>query len=284
MAQSTFNMSFEALGKIYIPASYVKFLEASGARVVPIFNNLTEDETKKLFYSINGAVFPGGKVNMLTSGYTNVSRTIFELAKATYDEGGYFPIMGMCLGHHILAMLVNGNTDDRVPTDSQNMTAPLNLPENYRDSKLFRDIPQERLRIFNGTLITSHFHIFSFPIKLFQESKELKDFYRVLTTNIDRRGVEFVSTMEARKYPFYSTQWHPEKPAFEWASEKAIPHFQESIELSQYFSNFFVQEARLSKNRFSSQKEENVAMIYNHNPLHTGIDEYSMFSQVYLFD
>jgi gamma-glutamyl hydrolase len=51
-------MPFKDLGKNYIPASYVKFLESSGARVVPIFNYLTEVETKKTFKSINGAVFP----------------------------------------------------------------------------------------------------------------------------------------------------------------------------------------------------------------------------------
>jgi gamma-glutamyl hydrolase len=56
--QSTRLMPFKDLGKNYIPASYVKFLESSGARVVPIFNNLTEVETKKTFKSINGEVFP----------------------------------------------------------------------------------------------------------------------------------------------------------------------------------------------------------------------------------
>ena len=284
MAQSTFNMSFEGLGKNYIPASYVKFLEASGARVVPIFNNLTKDETKKLFYSINGAIFPGGIVNITSSGYANVSRTIFQLAKKTYDEGGYFPIMGMCLGHQILATFVIGDRDIRIPTDSHNMTAPLNLPKNYRDSKLFREIPQERVNVFNKTLITAHFHELSFPLKSFQENEKLKDFFRVLTTNLDRRGVEFVSTMEARKYPFYSTQWHPEKSPYEWAHEKAIPHFPASIELSQYFSNFFVKEAKFNKHRFLSGKEARAALIYNYNPLFTGIDELSIFSQLYIFN
>ena len=284
IAQSTFNMSFKGLGRNYIPASYVKFLEASGARVVPIFNNFTRKETTKLFYSINGAVFPGGIVNTTSSGYANVSRTIFELAKATYDEGGYFPIMGICLGHQILATLANGDTDIRILTDSFNMTAPLNLPKNYRNSKLFRYIPHERMKMFNETLITTHFHELSIPLKSFHENKKLKDFYKVLTTNLDRRGLEFVSTMEARKYPFYSTQWHPEKPPFEWACEKAIPHFYASIELSQYFSNFFVYEAKFNKHRFSSGKEERAALIYKYNPVYTGIDERSTFFQIYLFD
>ncbi len=59
MAQSTKGEGFEKLGQSYIAASYIKFLESSGARVVPIMNDLNEDETEKLFYSINGALFPG---------------------------------------------------------------------------------------------------------------------------------------------------------------------------------------------------------------------------------
>ncbi|XP_028393790.1 gamma-glutamyl hydrolase-like [Dendronephthya gigantea] len=284
MAQATKRMTFEVLGKNYIPASYVKFLESSGARVVPIFNDLTENETKEIFQLINGVVFPGGIVNLLTSGYANVSRRIFHLAKKRNDEGGYFPIMGMCLGHQFLAAVVNNNTDNRILTDSYNMTAPLNLPKNFRNSKLFRDIPKDRVKSFNESLITPHFHNLSLPLRLFEESKELKDFYNVITTNLDRHGVEFVSTMEAKNYPFYSMQWHPEKCSFEWVSMKAIPHFLSSIQLSQYISNFFVQEARLNRNRFPSDTEERAALIYNYNPVYIGRNGNTTFSQIYLFN
>jgi gamma-glutamyl hydrolase len=76
--------------------------------------------------------------------------------------------------------------------------------------------------------------------------------------------------MEGRKYPFYSMQWHPEKSSFEWNPQKAIPHFSASIEISQYISNFFVNEAR-----FASRKEERAALIYNHNPTYiAGINEH----------
>ena len=285
MAQSTYNMAFKNLGRNYIPASYVKFLESSGARVVPILNNLTEVKTKKLFESINGAVFPGGRVSVLTSGYANISRTILKLAKKTFDEGGYFPIIGICLGHQILATLVNGPTEIRISTDSLNMTAPLNLPKNYRDSKLFRGLSKDLMKTFNKTFITTHAHELGLPLELFQENKTLDQFYKVITTNVDRNGVEFVSTMEGRKYPFYSMQWHPEKPPFEWNPEKVIPHFSASIELSRYISNFFVNEARFSKHKFASRKKERAALIYNHNPTYiAGIDEHSIFEQIYLFD
>jgi gamma-glutamyl hydrolase len=157
--------------------------------------------------------------------------------------------MGMCLGHQYLATVVNGPTEILIPTETLNMTAPLNLPKSYRESELFRAIPKHLVNRFNNTLITAHFHNFSLPLKLFLESEKLKNFYKIITTNVDRNGVEFVSTMEAKKYPFYSMQWHPEKSPFEWQPKKAIPHFQKSIELCQYIANFFVQEARFSNLR-----------------------------------
>ena len=46
-----------------------------------------------------------------------------------------------------------------------------------------------------------------------------------LSTNIDQEGLEFISTIEAREFPFYGSQFHPEKIAFEWAPNRpGIPH------------------------------------------------------------
>ena len=36
-------------------------------------------------------------------------------------------------------------------------------------------------------------------------------FWKVLSTNNDEEGLEFISTMEAIDYPFFGTQFHPEK-------------------------------------------------------------------------
>ena len=183
-------------------ASYVKFFEASGARVVPIRTDVSKQKLKKPFQSINGAIFPGGRASLINSSYANTSRIIFDLAKKTFDNGEYFPIMGICLGHQCLPTLVNGLTSKiRIPTDSFNLNAPLNLINYYRNSKLFHGIPDYLLKSVNQTPITAHYHKYSLPSKLFQENKKLNVFFKVLTTNVDRKGVEFVSTLEARKYP-----------------------------------------------------------------------------------
>lgn len=255
---------------LYIQATYVKFLESSGARVIPIRTDFSKEKLKKLFQSINGAIFPGGSLGLIRSRYANTSRIIFDLARETFDNGGYFPIMGVCLGHQFLAAELNGPFEIRIRTDSYNLTAPLNLLKDYRESKLFRNIPDYFVNCFNTTPgITGHFHKYSLPVKLFQENKNLKDFFKVLTTNFDRKGNEFVSTMEGRKYPFYSTQWHPEKSAFEWTATKSIPHSLAAIQLAQYMSNFFVNEARFSNHKFASEKVLRKSLIDNYKQVYT---------------
>jgi len=48
----------------YLSSSYVKLLEQSGARVVPIRYNLPENQLIKLFTCINGLIIPGGGADL----------------------------------------------------------------------------------------------------------------------------------------------------------------------------------------------------------------------------
>jgi len=49
-----------------------------------------------------------------------------------------------------------------------------------------------------------------------------------------------ISMVTAIKYPFYGTQWHPEKNQFEWTTEENINHSREGVLVTQYVADFFV--------------------------------------------
>jgi anthranilate/para-aminobenzoate synthase component II len=68
--------------------------------------------------------------------------------------------------------------------------------------------------------------------------------WRFLTTNEDSNGLEFISTLEHRRYPIYGLQFHPEKNIYEWRKDKHHPHSAQAIRVSQYFGNFFVSEGK----------------------------------------
>ena len=53
----------------YIAASYVKFVESGGARVVPILIDQSDDYYQMIFSSTNGLLIPGGAQDFDDSGY-----------------------------------------------------------------------------------------------------------------------------------------------------------------------------------------------------------------------
>jgi hypothetical protein len=62
--------------------------------------------------------------------------------------------------------------------------------------------------------------------------------------------------MEAKKYPFFGGQPHPEKAPFEWSPDLAVSHTTQQILLSQYVGNFVVNQARMNYHQFPSPFEE----------------------------
>jgi gamma-glutamyl hydrolase len=284
MMQSAEGMSFRTTKPNYIAASYVKYLESSGARVVPIWNDLSDTEIEKIFNSINGVLFPGGDVDWVTSGYAKVGGKILDLAKKSFDKSprDYFPVWAICLGHEFLSVYVTGGTEILSKTDSQNITLTLQFQEGYQQSEIFQDMSPELEQYLGTVPITANFHDWSVTVKSFDKSEKMKNFFDVLSTSVDRNGTKFVSTMEGKKYPFFTTQWHPEKNSFEWTPVRNMSHVAEAIETTQYMSNLFVNKARLSQHKFESTKEEEDALIYNYVPLYTG--GYTFFEQVYVFD
>uniref|UniRef100_A0A671K417 folate gamma-glutamyl hydrolase n=1 Tax=Sinocyclocheilus anshuiensis TaxID=1608454 RepID=A0A671K417_9TELE len=245
----------------YIAASYVKFLESAGARVVPLI-----------------VLFPGGGVSLESSGYSKAAGIFYRLALEANSNGDYFPVWGTCLGFELLTLLTSGKLL-LSHTNTSGIALPLNFTDDVRDSRLFKDFPEDLMKSLETEPLTENSHQWSLTTENFTKSETLKKFYRVLSTNTDGQN-EFVSTMEAYDFPIYATQWHPEKNAFEW-TRPYIPHTPSAIKTTFYMAYFFVNEARKSFHSFPSTEEEEKALIYNYKPEYTGPQ--SAFEQIYFF-
>lgn len=249
-------------GDEFVESDYIKYLEAFGARVVPMRGNESPEYYEKLFNSINGALFPGGGADLYSSNYFKIGKFMFNKAKQAFDKGDYFPIWGTCLGSQLLGVLTAGKNLLK-PTNSLNITLNLNFNPDIATSRLLQNMSKE---IWNN-LATKHFtqnnHQYSLLFKDFQATPELSDFLRVLTTSVDRDNKTFVSLFEAKKYPFYGSQFHPEKSLFRWHPNEDINHSFDSIKASQYFGNFFINEAKKSHHRFDSVAMEARSVVEN---------------------
>nr|XP_015209057.1 PREDICTED: gamma-glutamyl hydrolase isoform X1 [Lepisosteus oculatus] len=262
----------------YIAASYVKFLESAGARVVPVRINQSQEDYEKLFNSINGFLLPGGGVNLISSGYAKAASVFYQLAIKANSEGDYFPIWGTCLGFEELTYLTSGKIL-LVRTNTTSVALPLIFTKGARESRLFKNFPTELLEALATESITENSHIWSLSVEKYNSDEKLRKFYNILTTNKDEK-LEFVSTMEAYDVPIYGTQWHPEKNAFEW-TRPYIPHSPNAVKATFYMADFFVNEARKNFHHFPSEEEESKALIYNYIPVYKG--NHSAFEQIYIF-
>ncbi|XP_078072379.1 gamma-glutamyl hydrolase-like [Mustelus asterias] len=275
------SYSFDKLGKSYIAASYVKYIESAGARVVPISISLTEDQYQKLFYSINGLLLPGGGANLKTSQFSKNAALFYKLALQANNDGTHFPIWGTCLGFEELTVITSGKKL-LINTDTSNVPLPLNFTKDAKDSRMFKDFPVDLMKALAVEPLTLNSHRWSLSVKNFTNNTELRNFYKILSTNMDSQGIEFISTMEALNYPIYAVQWHPEKNSFEWSRKKYIAHTPNAVKVTSYMAEFFVNEARKNWHQFCNETEEKNALIYNYAPIYT--ENISSFEQIYIID
>ena len=64
----------------------------------------------------------------------------------------------------------------------------------------------------------------------FAASKALTDFYIPTSTSTGNDGITALASFEAKRYPFFGTQPHPEKNMYEW-NFQSIPHTLEAIQV-----------------------------------------------------
>ncbi|KAL1269367.1 hypothetical protein QQF64_031656 [Cirrhinus molitorella] len=254
-------------GKTYIPSSYVKYIESGGARVVPI-------------RSINGLLLIGGSVNLETSDFAHTAGIYFRLALKANDEGDYFPIWGTCLGFQLLTVLVAGE-NLLTKTTAENVAYPLNFTSEASSSRIFTNFPPDVHKALSQEPLTANFHHYGVTKEAFTGNEKLSGFFSVLSTNIAENGLEFVSTMEGMKYPFYGVQWHPEVNRFQWDPRYNFPHSSNAVRVSSLLAEFFVNEGRRSSHHFSDAAEESSMLIYNYNPVYMA--NISAYEQSYFF-
>ncbi|XP_050001145.1 gamma-glutamyl hydrolase [Alexandromys fortis] len=268
------------LGKYYIAASYVKYLESAGARVVPIRLDLPLTQYTELFRSINGILFPGGSASISQSEYSNTARIFFNKAIESYDDGDYFPVWGTCLGFEELAFLVSGENLLTL-TNTVSVPLPLNFTEGALQGRMFQNFPAELLVSLALEPLTANFHKWSLSVKNFTKNEKLKKVFNILTTNTDG-NIEFISSMEGFTYPIYAVQWHPEKAPYEWKDLGGISHAPNAVKTAFYLADFLVSEARKNNQRYENEFEEMKSLIYQFSPVYTG--NISSFQQCYMFD
>jgi gamma-glutamyl hydrolase len=85
--------------RTYVMASYVDWLEAAGARVVPLILGEPEEITRDKLSKLNGIFLPGGDGDFFYYG-----KFIYDTVKEYNDKGIHYPIWGTCIGYEDMSI------------------------------------------------------------------------------------------------------------------------------------------------------------------------------------
>jgi len=266
----------------YIAASYVKFVESGGGRVVPIFYNSTNDQLDALFDSINAILIPGGGADFKGK-FWETSQYLYQKFLDANNRGDYFPIIGHCLGFELESALVSNNPNILAKCVAENVSMHLNFTAAAPNSLWFQNVPKDVYDNLATRNICLNNHEYGITPEIFKKTPALNQFFNVLSTNYDTNGKEFISTWEGLDYPMFGIQWHAEKPLFEWNPNEDINHTTEAIYSMAYFAQFLVDQARRSHHHFKNYTVEYNSLIYSYNPVYSEASDPD-FEQVYIFN
>lgn len=263
-------------------AWYPKWIEQGGGRSIPIKYDASTEEVDRILAKVNGVVFTGGELSLRPeTKYFKTAKHIYSRTIEMNRRGIHFPLWGICMGFQLLCEITGGDYEviSHNQFDSEQLELPLEFTKYGREqSRMFSGAGDEIMWNLANLNITANLHHDGVYPSTFQRFKNLDDFYHVISENKDRKGTPFISSIEAKDYPIYAVQWHPERPQYDWSS-MGIPHSTKAFSAMEYLSNFFNDEARKNSQTFSSREEEDDLLLYNTAPRYNGYNV-----QTYLFE
>lgn len=171
------------------------------------------------------------------------------------------------MGMQMMCILAAGNSSvlDTYAFDSEDESLALNFTaDGLENSRIFGpSAPQDIVHVLATENVTENLHHDGVPPSMFATNAALGSYLRLVSTNVDREGKPFASTVEAFDAPFTGTQWHPERPQFNFDPSLGIAHSYDAVRAMQYTANFFVNEARMSGHVFTNTTLLSTLTLYD---------------------
>jgi len=270
----------------YISASAVRFVEAAGARVVPMLHTMSRKQIMKRFNAVNGVYVPDGEADVCAGAFAELVKFVLDLAKQTNQMGDYFPVWGGALGFQVMLVQLSGNCSMLSSFDADDIVAPFEFTNAADGSRVFGKGSEGWKQLRETMASASAAHMQGSDMGLLHEewlhNTPLKSLFNLLALSVDMDGTKFVSVLESKKFPFYLSHWHTEKTSMEWTSGHLSV---QSAKLTHDMAAVFAVDLERSIHRPSSMEDELDMVIYNSNPIYTYKTWSGMgFEQVYVFD
>lgn len=174
----------------YIASSYVKYIEMSGAQVVPLYYTYSETELILTLNQINGVLIPGGsQIIDINNTITQNANAILKYSIDQYEKGIMFPVWGTCGGHGMLAYL----TSNFNPNTRQKIDKALGIMNTLKivkpDARMLKNIPSQ---VFDDAArspgIAYFFQHWAVYTETYQSDPLLNSFWDIVSTSVSPDG------------------------------------------------------------------------------------------------
>ena len=205
---------FKVCGDSYIASSHLSWMKSQG--IVPLIIPYDTKDINYYFKRIHGLYLPsGGAFAGTQKTFYNCCKKLMLKAMKENDKGVYFPVWGCCMGFQQMLILADGNDDvdhflQRFDSYN-NLLLPIKFTEEGKHSRFVRGIGEKTYKKLKNKNCTMNNHKLGITPKKMKQNKKVDSFYKIVGTSKDRKGREFVAIIEARHYPFWGVQWHPER-------------------------------------------------------------------------
>jgi len=257
----------------YLAQSYVKWIESTGARVIPIQFDLPLPIIVSLLHQVNGLLLPGGGIG------GDKKRKLFYMSRLQFIInfitrqnliGNYFPIYGICLGYQLLMMAVLEKTPELALKNYYELVNISRLrfsgEKNIHLQKISKKDNNSLIGPFVNDIFTDkdatnfknnqsvyffHQYIFSMTGKYMKKIREIA----IPTVIVKHNNKDYMCGYQFKSLPYFATLFHPEKNFFVWTQDN-IPRNIYSNKISYELSNFFINECKKNYNIYKTGTDQ----------------------------
>jgi gamma-glutamyl hydrolase len=225
----------------YLQRDYLDWVEMSGA--VPVIIPYNTQYLVEYLNTVNGVMWVGGAIeNEETHSQTQyvtlrkAYEHAFKYAIQENQNGNYYPIWGTCLGFDFLALMGQKNHElSQMSKIHKTRAGTLRFKGDSRLRRVFSKTMQQR---FAKEPVTRQLHSNGFNPES-NQTIHMHPYLKIISVDTsDRSPQKFVNAFEYKHFPFYGTQWHPEKPVSPLSQQVALR-----------LSKFFKKECAKNRNR-----------------------------------
>ena len=216
------NNDLELTYKSFFESSHAEFLEAGGARVVPVDYTLGAKELRKEFANLNGIYIPGDtKDSYENEQYLSAVKEILAFASTeNLDSDKHWPVVAVSWG--MLSLLRSQTSQISIFRDLSDHLVGEPLQQNLhllpKETFIYDELLGWDLEQTLDQITFFHEMDEGITLKDFKTSQQLRHFVPVATYDQgkknDSQGAETVSTIEGTYLPLFGFSYRIDKVQF----------------------------------------------------------------------